>query len=45
VVDALVLDAATRGATVLFSSHELDRATEVATRSVTIVGGVVEAAS
>ena len=40
-VDTLVGDASAAGATVLFASHDLDRATEVATRIVTIVGGAV----
>lgn len=40
-VDQLVLDATAAGATVLFSSHELDRAEQLATRVVTIAGGVV----
>jgi len=42
-VDALLVDAAAAGATVLFASHELDRATAVAGRTVTIVGGAVVA--
>lgn len=40
-VDQLVVDAAVAGATVLFASHELDRAEALATRTVTIAGGVV----
>ena len=40
-VDQLVADAASAGATVLFASHELDRAEALATRIVTIAGGVV----
>ncbi len=40
-VDALVLDAAAAGATVLFASHELERAEGLATRIVTIAGGLV----
>ncbi|WP_436793277.1 heme ABC exporter ATP-binding protein CcmA [Actinospongicola halichondriae] len=40
-VDQLVVDAAAAGATVLFASHELDRAEALATRIVTIAGGVV----
>ena len=40
VIDQLMRDAAARGATVLFASHELDRANDVADRSVTISGGV-----
>jgi heme ABC exporter ATP-binding subunit CcmA len=42
VIDDLMRAAAAAGATVLFASHELDRAHEVATRTVTISGGVVE---
>lgn len=38
-VDSLMVDAVGAGATVLFASHELDRATAVAHRSVTIAGG------
>ncbi len=41
VIDELMRDAAASGATVLFASHELDRAHDVATRTVTITGGVV----
>ena len=40
-VDELLRRAAAAGATVLFASHELDRAAGVATREVTIVGGIV----
>lgn len=40
-VDTLVGDASTAGATVLFASHDLDRAADVASRIVTIVGGAV----
>ena len=43
VVDGLIRDAAAAGATVLLVSHELDRATAVAHRSVTIAGGVAHA--
>ena len=42
VIDELMRDAAAAGATVLFASHELERAHDVATRTVTISGGVVE---
>ncbi len=42
VIDELMDEAASVGATVLFASHELDRAHDVATRVVTISGGVVE---
>ncbi|MBX3286123.1 MAG: heme ABC exporter ATP-binding protein CcmA [Actinobacteria bacterium] len=38
-VDGLMADAVAAGATVLFASHELDRATAVAHRTVTIAGG------
>jgi heme ABC exporter ATP-binding subunit CcmA len=41
VVDGLMREAAAAGATVLFASHELDRAGDVADRSVTVAGGVV----
>jgi heme ABC exporter ATP-binding subunit CcmA len=40
-VDRLLIDAAAAGATVMFASHELERAGGVATRSVTIQGGQV----
>jgi heme ABC exporter ATP-binding subunit CcmA len=40
-VDGLVREAAERGATVVFASHELDRADQLATRTVEIVGGAV----
>jgi heme ABC exporter ATP-binding subunit CcmA len=43
VVDALVRDAVAAGATVLLSSHELDRAKQIAPRVVTIAGGIVVA--
>lgn len=43
-VDALVREAAGRGVTVLFVSHELDRAHGIADRRVTISGGVIEGA-
>lgn len=42
-IDELMAAAAAAGATVLFASHELERAHEVAHREVTIAGGVVEA--
>jgi heme ABC exporter ATP-binding subunit CcmA len=45
VVDALVRDAAGAGATVLVASHELDRASGLADRTVTIAGGAVVADS
>lgn len=40
-VDGLITEASGLGATVLFASHELDRAEAVATRRVTIDGGCV----
>jgi len=42
-IDSLIGEAAASGATVLFASHDLDRATSVASRVVTIAGGVVTA--
>ena len=41
VVDGLMREAAASGATVMFASHELDRAGDVADRAVTVAGGVV----
>ncbi|MCB1029722.1 MAG: heme ABC exporter ATP-binding protein CcmA [Acidimicrobiales bacterium] len=41
-VDSLMVDAVNAGATVLFASHELDRAQEVADRSVHVVGGTTQ---
>ena len=35
-------EAVAAGATVLFASHELDRANAVAHRSVTVAGGIVQ---
>ncbi|QXC60944.1 heme ABC exporter ATP-binding protein CcmA [Aquihabitans sp. G128] len=40
-VDSLMADAVAAGATVLFASHELDRAQAVAHRTITIAGGTV----
>lgn len=40
-VDGLVRDAAAAGATVLVASHELERASNLAGRTVTIAGGMV----
>lgn len=40
-VDDLVREAAAAGATVLFASHELDRASALAERQLTVVGGQV----
>jgi heme ABC exporter ATP-binding subunit CcmA len=42
-VDALLDDAAARGATVLLASHDTDRATALAHRTVRLVGGYVAA--
>ncbi len=44
IVDGLVREAASVGATVLFASHELDRAGDVADRTVEVVGGTVATA-
>lgn len=43
VVDRLVRDAAAAGATVVLASHELDRASAITDRVVTIAGGLVVA--
>jgi energy-coupling factor transporter ATP-binding protein EcfA2 len=43
VVDALVTDAAAAGATVMLASHELDRVLPLATRTITVRGGLVVA--
>ncbi len=43
VLDAVVAEAAADGAAVLVASHERDRAAFLATRTVTLVGGVVRA--
>ena len=40
-VDRLVGDAASAGATVLLSSHEVDRTLDLATRRITVAGGTV----
>jgi ABC-type multidrug transport system ATPase subunit len=40
IVDALVRDAAAAGATIILSSHELDRSIELADEIVTLGGGV-----
>jgi ABC-type multidrug transport system ATPase subunit len=37
----LLVDAAEAGATVVFASHELDRAEAVATRSLSFSGGLI----
>jgi heme ABC exporter ATP-binding subunit CcmA len=44
-VDSLLGDATEAGATVVFASHELDRAVSVATRAVTVSGGVIRSGS
>jgi heme ABC exporter ATP-binding subunit CcmA len=44
-VDGLMVDAVAAGATVVFASHELDRAQAVAHRAVTIAGGTASAAA
>ena len=43
-VDSLMVDAVAAGATVVFASHELDRAVAVAHRRVTIAGGTASVA-
>ena len=40
-VDWLVIDAAAAGATVLLSSHEVDRTLDLATRRITVAGGTI----
>jgi heme ABC exporter ATP-binding subunit CcmA len=45
VVDGLVREAASKGATVLVASHELERAASLAGRSLTLEGGVIKAGS
>jgi len=42
VVDGLMAEAASVGATVLFASHELERAESVAHRTVVVAGGVIQ---
>ncbi|MFV1990261.1 MAG: heme ABC exporter ATP-binding protein CcmA [Acidimicrobiales bacterium] len=44
-LDSLLIEATEAGATVVFASHELDRALSVATRVVKVVAGHVEAAA
>lgn len=44
-VDQLVIDAAQAGATVVVASHELDRTLDLATRRLTVGGGVIAADS
>jgi ABC-type multidrug transport system ATPase subunit len=41
-VDRIVRDAAAAGATVVMSSHELDRAVALADRTVTVAGGATD---
>lgn len=45
VVDSLIQDAASAGATVMVASHELDRVKPLATRSVSVIGGAAYEAS
>ena len=45
VVDELVNEAAASGATVVLASHELDRAAPLATRTITLSGGMIVADS
>ena len=45
VVDGLVNEAAASGATVVLASHELDRAVSLATRTITVSGGMIVADS
>ncbi len=40
-VDQLVTDAASAGATVMLASHELDRTVDLATRHLTVAGGTI----
>lgn len=44
-VDGLMREAVAAGATVIFASHELDRAAEVSTRTVSIAGGTARPAA
>ncbi|HVM08618.1 MAG TPA: heme ABC exporter ATP-binding protein CcmA [Acidimicrobiales bacterium] len=44
-VDHLIVDAAAGGATVVFASHELDRATPLAVRRLVVTGGEVHEAA
>ena len=41
VLDAVIAEAVAGGATVVFASHEHDRASALATRTVTVAGGVI----
>ncbi len=40
-VDQVILDAASAGATVMLASHELDRTLDLATRHLTVAGGTI----
>ena len=40
-IDQVILDAASAGATVMLASHELDRTLDLATRHLTVAGGTV----
>jgi len=40
-IDQVILDAASAGATVLLASHELDRTLDLATRHLTVAGGTI----
>lgn len=42
-IDGLIVDAATAGATVMLASHELDRTVDLATRHLTVAGGTITA--
>lgn len=44
-VDSLMVEAVDAGATVLFVSHELDRATDIAHRSIDLAGGTARSGS
>ena len=41
VIDQVILDAASAGATVMLASHELDRTLDLATRHLTVAGGTI----
>ncbi|MEL0140899.1 MAG: hypothetical protein VW800_11045, partial [Acidimicrobiaceae bacterium] len=40
-IDQVILDAASAGATVMLASHELDRTLDLATRYLTVAGGTI----
>ncbi len=40
-IDQVILDAASAGATVMLASHELDRTLDLATRHLTVAGGTI----